>query len=74
MTSTVGGYMESLDNKWILSSGLDDVDKCSDKDSNSPATLGLDNMRGVFILVITLTKPILVITPPPLPPSPQKMQ
>ena len=40
--------MEDLDNKWILHSGGAD---CSDSDDNSPATLGLDNMRGVFILV-----------------------
>ena len=43
-----GGKMEDLDNKWILHSGGAD---CSDSDDNSPATLGLDNMRGVFILV-----------------------
>ena len=42
--------MESLDNKWILSSEEADA-TCSEKDSNSPATLGLENMRGVFILV-----------------------
>jgi hypothetical protein len=42
--------MESLDNKWILSSEESDS-SCSEKDSNSPATLGLENMRGVFILV-----------------------
>jgi hypothetical protein len=46
----LGGYMESLDNKWILSSEESDS-SCSEKDSNSPATLGLENMRGVFILV-----------------------
>ncbi len=48
----LGGYMESLDNKWILSSEESDS-SCSEKDSNSPATLGLENMRGVFILVST---------------------
>ncbi len=36
------------DNKWIL---LDARVDCGDKDDNSPATLGLKNMRGVFILV-----------------------
>ncbi|XP_023346842.1 glutamate [NMDA] receptor subunit 1 [Eurytemora carolleeae] len=43
------GYMERLDNKWILSSEEDNI--CNEKDSNSPATLGLENMMGVFILV-----------------------
>ena len=41
--------MESLDNKWILNSDKDN--SCNEKDNNSPATLGLENMRGVFILV-----------------------
>ena len=41
------GYMEQLDNKWILQSPNDDCDT-SDK---APATLGLKNMAGVFILV-----------------------
>ena len=41
--------MERLDNKWILSSEEDNI--CNEKDSNSPATLGLENMMGVFILV-----------------------
>lgn len=41
------GYMEELDNKWILQ-GMDD--KC-DTDDKAPATLGLKNMAGVFILV-----------------------
>ena len=40
--------MEDLDNKWIL---LNNQVDCKDKDDNSPATLGLKNMRGVFILV-----------------------
>ena len=40
--------MEDLDNKWIL---LKDEVRCKDKDDNSPATLGLKNMNGVFILV-----------------------
>lgn len=43
------GKMEDLDNKWILQA--DKVVKCDSKDDNSPATLGLSNMRGVFILV-----------------------
>nr|XP_040571852.1 glutamate [NMDA] receptor subunit 1-like isoform X2 [Lepeophtheirus salmonis] len=42
------GKMEDLDNKWIL---LNNDDDCKAKDDNSPATLGLRNMRGVFILV-----------------------
>lgn len=42
------GTMEDLDNKWIL---LYKELKCNSKDDNSPATLGLSNMRGVFILV-----------------------
>ena len=41
------GYMEELDNKWILKTPKDDCDT-SDK---APATLGLKNMAGVFILV-----------------------
>ena len=40
--------MEDLDNEWIL---LNKEVKCDSKDDNSPATLGLSNMRGVFILV-----------------------
>merc|ERR1719367_881413 len=43
------GRMEELDNKWILS-GKTNQD-CKDKDGNNPVTLGLENMRGVFILV-----------------------
>ncbi len=42
------GTMEDLDNKWIL---LHSQVDCGDRDDNSPATLGLKNMRGVFILV-----------------------
>lgn len=41
------GYMEDLDNKWILQGG----DKCDNKNEKFPATLGLKNMAGVFILV-----------------------
>ena len=55
--------MESLDNKWILSSDKDT--SCNDKDNNSPATLGLENMRGVFILVrilgLTYLKTLLIL-------------
>ncbi len=40
--------MEDLDNSWIL---LNNAVSCNEKDDNSPATLGLSNMRGVFILV-----------------------
>ena len=40
--------MEELDNDWIL---LQKEQDCDDNDDNSPATLGLENMRGVFILV-----------------------
>ena len=40
--------MEELDNKWIL---LQKEQNCDENDDNSPATLGLENMRGVFILV-----------------------
>ena len=40
--------MEGLDNKWIL---LQKEQDCDENDDNSPATLGLENMRGVFILV-----------------------
>ena len=37
--------MESLDSKWIL------VKTECDKTESSPATLGLSNMAGVFIMV-----------------------
>jgi ionotropic glutamate receptor NMDA 1 len=40
--------MEDLDNTWIL---LNNEVDCRNNDDNSPATLGLKNMRGVFILV-----------------------
>ena len=40
--------MEDLDNSWIL---LNNEVDCRNNDDNSPATLGLKNMRGVFILV-----------------------
>ncbi|KAK8745538.1 hypothetical protein OTU49_000250 [Cherax quadricarinatus] len=41
------GYMEELDNKWILQN---QEDMCN-TDEKAPATLGLKNMAGVFILV-----------------------
>lgn len=41
------GYMEELDNKWIFL----DEQICEEKSENFPATLGLKNMAGVFILV-----------------------
>lgn len=41
------GYMEELDNKWILQN---QEDNCN-TDEKAPATLGLKNMAGVFILV-----------------------
>ena len=40
--------MEDLDNNWIL---LNKEVSCAADDDNSPATLGLKNMRGVFIVV-----------------------
>ena len=40
--------MEDLDNNWIL---LNNEVTCDNRDDNSPATLGLKNMRGVFIVV-----------------------
>ncbi|ELU12705.1 hypothetical protein CAPTEDRAFT_179176 [Capitella teleta] len=40
------GYMEQLDGRWIL---VKDT-KCPEKDA-SPATLGLTNMAGVFMMV-----------------------
>ncbi|KAH7939110.1 hypothetical protein HPB52_005873 [Rhipicephalus sanguineus] len=42
-----GGYMEQLDSKWIIRDG----EKCETKNERTPATLGLTNMAGVFILV-----------------------
>ena len=41
--------MEDLDNNWILLNK--EVVCAADDDDNSPATLGLKNMRGVFIVV-----------------------
>ncbi|CAF4501442.1 unnamed protein product [Rotaria sp. Silwood1] len=41
------GFMETLDNEWIFSKG---TKQCSDQ-SSSPATLGVHNMLGVFLLV-----------------------
>ncbi|CAF1349247.1 unnamed protein product [Adineta ricciae] len=41
------GFMESLDNVWIFSKGMK---QCSDR-SSTPATLGVSNMLGVFLLV-----------------------
>lgn len=41
------GFMESLDNKWILKSDKE----CEKETENFPTTLGLRNMAGVFILV-----------------------
>jgi len=43
------GLMENLDNKWVLNATSND--DCKEKDGNNPVTLGLENMRGVFILV-----------------------
>jgi len=43
------GYMESLDNKWILLSEKD----CDSKNEHFPYTLGMKNMAGVFILVFS---------------------
>ncbi|XP_074598928.1 glutamate [NMDA] receptor subunit 1-like isoform X2 [Brevipalpus obovatus] len=41
------GFMESLDNKWILKGDQE----CEKEIGNFPTTLGLTNMAGVFILV-----------------------
>lgn len=41
------GFMESLDNKWILATDKE----CEDKNEGFPYTLGMKNMAGVFILV-----------------------
>ncbi|KPM08548.1 glutamate NMDA receptor subunit 1-like protein [Sarcoptes scabiei] len=43
------GFMESLDNKWILSGEKD----CDSKIEQFPYTLGMKNMAGVFILVFS---------------------
>lgn len=43
------GFMESLDNKWILGNEKD----CDSKDDHFPYTLGMKNMAGVFILVFS---------------------
>lgn len=41
-----GGYMEKLDNEWILIKSTE----CPERD-HTPATLGLTNMAGVFMMV-----------------------
>lgn len=43
------GYMEKLDNRWILLSEKD----CDSKTGHFPHTLGMENMAGVFILVFS---------------------
>uniref|UniRef100_A0A6P6Y478 Glutamate [NMDA] receptor subunit 1-like n=1 Tax=Dermatophagoides pteronyssinus TaxID=6956 RepID=A0A6P6Y478_DERPT len=43
------GFMESLDNKWIISNDKD----CESKVEHFPYTLGMKNMAGVFILVFS---------------------
>jgi len=46
------GFMEELDNKWILQGDDNDYDNCPTRaERQKPATLGLSNMAGVFILV-----------------------
>lgn len=46
------GFMEELDNKWILQGDDGDDDDCPTRAERAkPATLGLGNMGGVFILV-----------------------
>ncbi|RWS31910.1 hypothetical protein B4U80_10436 [Leptotrombidium deliense] len=48
LDATESGFMESLDNKWILKGDSD----CENKEKeNFPTTLGLQNMAGVFMLV-----------------------
>lgn len=43
------GFMESLDNRWILTNDKD----CDSKTEHFPYTLGMKNMAGVFILVFS---------------------
>lgn len=43
----LGGFMESLDNYWILQGNLQQCEQLE----KTPNTLGLKNMAGVFILV-----------------------
>lgn len=45
---TSGGFMERLDNKWILAGN--NMQQC-EQFEKTPNTLGLKNMAGVFILV-----------------------
>ena len=46
------GLMEELDHKWILQGDDGDDDNCPTRaERQKPATLGLSNMAGVFILV-----------------------
>ena len=42
---------ESLNQSGLIQQSLPQEQDCDDNDDNSPATLGLENMRGVFILV-----------------------
>ena len=51
----VGGVMEKLDSKYILSTDAE----CPDKDP-SAATLGLTNMAGGYIFIIADEQGILV--------------
>ncbi|KAI4460982.1 ionotropic glutamate receptor [Holotrichia oblita] len=43
----IGGFMESLDNRWILQGNIQQCEQFE----KTPNTLGLKNMAGVFILV-----------------------
>jgi ionotropic glutamate receptor NMDA 1 len=46
------GLMEELDHKWILQGDDGDDDNCPTRaERQKPATLGLSNMSGVFLLV-----------------------
>ncbi|KAL5009627.1 hypothetical protein ScPMuIL_011932, partial [Solemya velum] len=47
LTLLEGGQMEKLDNKWIV---VSDSTACPERES-APATLGLTNMAGVFMMV-----------------------
>ena len=49
LSFSVANFFFFSDNEWIL---LNKEVKCDDNDDNSPATLGLSNMRGVFIMVV----------------------
>lgn len=48
ITSTTGGFMADLDDKWIWLEGPE----CPPDKPNSPQRLGLANLEGIFIMIV----------------------